>query len=488
MRFPTSHVLSPTSFFGVLWRVAILILPWQTRWIFEQGMISGFHWEAATVSIYASWIVMMLTIVLSIILFWNRWKKACSCSTTTNIGLFHWITHLTNSFKAPTFGEKIRFCFQNTVTQSVIAGLVTLALILPTMYSVAPRASLLWWVDVVVLILFFCSMQIAKIQKTTLIFWFIISLIPHAILALVQFLTQDAFGMSILGMATHHPWLAGTSVVEHGLYRVLRAYGGFPHPNILGGWLAVGLTMLPFLISAQKNSVQRIFLNLTGFLFACALVFSFSRSAWVAAIVGLALSAIWLWKSFDEIDRLRLISFLVVVSVSLGICVGINWDHVNARFHPEENRLETWSLVSRSRAMQEGLEAFSRRQITGWGQGTSLVASIIVRSHNLKQYPVLILVDPEPAHNVPEVILVEMGFFGLLAILILCIVVYRFCSMPCKFHLMNRDWTIWIPHPLLFVLAILACADHYEWTTWAGQSLVMISLLMAMQEKEFKNE
>jgi hypothetical protein len=481
MTSPFSRFFSASRLFSLLWRIAILVLPWQTRWIFTQGMISGFNWEAATVSFYGSWIFLILTIVCSIMLHWEKWKKACRCSTKPQTGLFQWITHLRHSWRAETVAEKVRACFQHSFTQSVIAGLVALALVLPTLYSVAPIASMLWWLNAGVLILFFCSIRLADVPKTSLFFWFVLSLVPHAVLGIVQYFTQDAFGMTILGMAPHHPWLTGTSVVEHGLYRVLRAYGGFPHPNILGGWLAVGLTILVLLVPRQKTSVGRIFTYLVGFLFASALVFSYSRSAWLAAFVGLVASGLWIWKSLDEIGRLRILSFFVIIIASIGVCVTLNWDHVNARFHPEENRLESWSLVSRSRAMKEGLDAFSRRQVTGWGQGASLFASIVVRSSDLRTQPILVLVDPEAVHTVPLVILVEMGFFGLLAVLFLTILAYRFCSISYSFTFMDRRWTIWIPHPLLFVLVILGCADHYEWTTWAGQSLVMVSLLMAMR-------
>jgi O-antigen ligase len=469
-----------------LWRLAIILLPWQTRWIFQEETIAGFHWESATVSVYVTWIVLLLTAILSTVLFWDRWKEKIKLLTASDPepikGLFQWIAFVRNGFKAPTWKQKIQACCRHSVTKAVIASLIAIALLLPTVFSSVQEVSFLWWGNILVLVLFFFSLWIADLKKETLIFWFVLSVLPHAVIGLVQYYSQDAIGSTILGMAVHHPWIAGTSVVEHGLYRVLRAYGGFPHPNILGGWLAVVITMLPFLVPVQKNSFGRIFVLLAGVFLSAGLVFSFSRSAWIAAIIGLIASCCWLWRSLDEVDRLRLISCFIIVIASIGVCVVMSWDDVNARFHPEENRLEMWSLVSRSRASKEGMEAFADRQITGWGQGSSLLASVISRTPQLKEHPSLLLVEPEPAHNIPQVILVEMGLFGFLAIIALLIALYRACSIHWKFRLLDRAWTIWIPHPLLIVLATLACFDHYLWTTWAGQSLLMVTLLMSAKD------
>ena len=73
----------------------------------------------------------------------------------------------------------------------------------------------------------------------------------EAALALAQFQTQAALVPPALGL----PWLPRSDAALSGApvlldarsARVLRAFGTFPHPNVLGGYLALALVCLPLL-------------------------------------------------------------------------------------------------------------------------------------------------------------------------------------------------------------------------------------------------
>src|SRR5512133_341727 len=181
MPLPTPYAPHPTPFFPILWRLSILLLPWQTRWIFQEGMLSGFHWEAATVCIYASWLVMILTILCSMIAFRDRWigvtRDLFVPEEKPIKGLFRRISSVWQSLRAPTWGERIRSCVQNNTARMVFFLMMIIAFILPTIFSTSPVASLLWWVNALMLVLFFISLRIADLKKETLIFWFILSII-----------------------------------------------------------------------------------------------------------------------------------------------------------------------------------------------------------------------------------------------------------------------------------------------------------------------
>ena len=45
------------------WRLAVLALPWQTRWFQEGPRIAGYPWEEGRISIYASQLLMLLVVV-----------------------------------------------------------------------------------------------------------------------------------------------------------------------------------------------------------------------------------------------------------------------------------------------------------------------------------------------------------------------------------------------------------------------------------------
>src|SRR5205085_1603672 len=78
---------------------------------------------------------------------------------------------------------------------------------------------------------------------------------------------------------------------------VLRAFGTFPHPNILGGYLALALVCLPMLWNAWRGG--RWPLWGAAALLAGGLLATFSRAGWLAALVGLG--AWWVasgkWRS-----------------------------------------------------------------------------------------------------------------------------------------------------------------------------------------------
>ncbi len=52
----------------------------------------------------------------------------------------------------------------------------------------------------------------------------------------------------------------GTAVIEFVDGRFLRVYGSLSHPNILGGWLVLGLVAVIFLYTTSKTPLAKIFL------------------------------------------------------------------------------------------------------------------------------------------------------------------------------------------------------------------------------------
>jgi len=98
-----------------------------------------------------------------------------------------------------------------------------------------------------------------------------------SLLALGQFLTQHSLlGYWFLGEPSLNPSLGGVALGSWGGREVLRAYGTFPHPNVLGGVLSVILVWL----AARKHWL--------GFgMGLAAVVTSLSRTAWVSLAGGL---------------------------------------------------------------------------------------------------------------------------------------------------------------------------------------------------------
>jgi hypothetical protein len=432
--------------FSVLWRLSILALPWQTRWIFRAGSIGGFPWEQGTVGLYGSQVILLLTIMVGAVLFRERWM----------------------------------FLLKGITPPFTKGGVIPPSILLFAIVSTATlswTATGMWWLEVMLIAGFFTTLHLARVPLDRIAKWFVFSLVPHAALGIVQFLRQDAFGSAMLGMAAHHPWDQGVSVVEHGLYRVLRAYGGFPHPNIFGGWLAAVLAFLPFLVIRAKTKVGMIAYVFASVIFATALVFTFSRGAWIAALAGFAAALILAWKRSGEVLQRQAVALLgIMTMVMAGLWIFTQFDHVSARFTPEY-RLERWSLETRSKAIADGIAAWRIRPVAGWGAGASLVGVSEVRKSDERWSSIA----PEPPHAVPLVILVETGVLGAIAFVALLIAILH--------HLIVQKR--WDALPLLAAGSVIAITDHYLWTLWPGIVLgafIVLLLLRGVNETDHSKE
>lgn len=403
--------------------------------------LAGYPWEQGTVSLYASWMILALTIFVGLVAHWPEIRRI--------------------SFDPKTRG---------------LILLAVLCLAIPTALTTSWTATGCWWINTLLLFAFGFVVIQARVPWMSFGTWFIISLIPHVLLSFYQSVNQDISAVTALGIANHHPWVHGTSVVEHGLYRVLRAYGGFPHPNILGGWLAVGLTVLPFLFIRARTSASRILFQLVGAFLIVALVFSFSRGGWLAAALGCLIACVMIFVSSGagSVERLRIGSLAIAMCLAGILVSATQWDHLIPRFQPSGYRLEQFSLTVRGNAIQEGMEAFAFRQLGGWGPGAGLYGISLARVF----HPDRLMIAPEPPHVVPLVALVELGAVGMIGAVILIYFLIRKSLVRIPLSIKHSSRIVPFIHPLCLVLIALAASDHYLWTLWAGQSLFCLVIVM----------
>jgi O-antigen ligase len=291
----------------------------------------------------------------------------------------------------------------------------------------------------------------------------------QAALAVVQFATQQPVVPESLGL----PWLpsadvsiGGTPVVlDPSGDRLLRAFGTFPHPNVLGGYLAIALVLLPLLASSRR----RAWLCLpVGLLLAAGLLVSFSRAAWLAAAIGLG---IWWFSAFGRrraghirpvwagIARrpwtvLVVAGALVVVAAALlaspvGGVIGV-------RLSPRPaNDLERGSIEQRLSLDRSALSLIKRHPTLGVGAGNFGEASLEAG---------LQAIFGEPAHSVPLLIVAEMGVPGALAGLVLAVGLLLG---------LRRN-----PAGLAgcCALGVLMLLDHYAWTMALGRVIAWAPL------------
>ncbi len=334
--------------------------------------------------------------------------------------------------------------------------------VIPVVFSLYLPATIEWWIEILLLLFFVGALRSLRVERKEFVFWVVLSIVPHACLGVWQYAQQIVEGTKWFGISIQHPLTAGVSVLVSSGQRVLRAYGGFPHPNIFGGWLAVGLMMSVWLIDQTSSRVRRWTLFVCSTLFSVSLVLTFSRSAWIACFVSLAIFAFFLLRQSWKERRWRLgLTALLCVSVVMGMMVFQQRSLIFTRFDtgaPSEVR----SVSERKQAFQDGLRLFKQHPLVGVGPGATAYA----------------LGTQTIPHNVPLLMLDEMGLVGsaglLLVIFVVTGIVGAGSSRPSG---MSKGG---MTSPLLAALIVLSLFDHYLWSLWSGHSLVALAILFFM--------
>ncbi len=428
-QIPDSALKSPASghrlrpiLFGAAWRLAIFLLPWQTRWL-HGASLAGWPWEQGSWAVYASWLLLLATIVLG-------YKK------------------IEIKIRDKHFWMPVSF------------GLLVFAANL--IFSSSITATLQWWIQVALLGMFVWTLWRAKVRARSVACMFVASLIPQAVLAYWQFAVQRANAIKWLGMAFHSPKELGTAVVEFGLFRYLRAYGGMPHPNILGAWLALGI---PAAVHAGWSSAKKsvaLFYATASAVISGALVLTFSRTSYAAAAVGVgALCYVMVRRRKTGQYNLQFGMLAVVCCLLFALVVAVSQREVVMARTQEQNRLEAKSLDARSQSLKEGWQIFLRHPILGSGPNAELVdVWSLRRDQNTKLQR-----SPEPLESPHNAFLLMLADFGLLGSVLMAYLIWR--ARKC----LLRVW------PAILPLVILAWFDHYLLSYWSGQALLAVVIL-----------
>ncbi|MCL4389993.1 MAG: O-antigen ligase family protein [Patescibacteria group bacterium] len=246
----------------------------------------------------------------------------------------------------------------------------------------------------------------------------------ESILAIWQFVNQSSIGgfWYWLGERSFNSGTPGIANADVAGQLILRPYGTFPHPNILGGFLAVVLPLLLclFLHNSRKLTAPAVIKGATLLLGYSTLFLSLSRTA---ILVGMAATFVVFWPKIKK--RVFLLVFLVPLIFLLPRFAALP--------------LETEPIIIREQLNSLAIEQFTHSPIWGTGLGTAPLYSIV----------------RQPTHNIYLLLLAETGAIGLLGFLFL---IRQFWS-----------WT-------LAIILLLGLTDHYFLTLQQGQLLLAVVL------------
>lgn len=424
----------------------IFLLPWQTRWIFYQTELSGQFWEYGQLGLYATQLLLFIVVIFTLLSKPN-WKLLKNWWPLNLLELWA----LLSALWAPQ--PKVAL-YQ--------AGLII-------------SASLLG--ECIIML----QLSVKKIAHIL-----VVTGLVQGLLAISQFFAQHINASTIFGLARHSAYF-GSSILQTSWGFIMRAYGSLPHPNILGGWLAVcwlaGL-ILRFQVNLQAtthkpaspelqlgelqpNFIYRIAIDFALLTILTGLLLTFSRSAAVSAAVG----TIWLliitakknsWSHAAVSAALIIIATIIITLPLHPLIAGRTLSLTKGGACPAEalceGGLENFSLTDRWQTIQNGWQLFITHPLIGVGMGNSTA----VIATNDKDIPVRY---SQPPHLIPLAVMSELGVVGLLLAMVL-LWLWRPQTL--------LDWYA----PLWSVPLVTGLFDHYWFTLWAGLSLGIIILIL----------
>jgi len=269
------------------------------------------------------------------------------------------------------------------------------------------------WLKIVEYSLLGFYIYYTKPKWNTMIQYLSIGVLYSSLIAIGQFIFQHSLGLWIFGERTFSNQTPGIAQFDfRGLW--LRAYATFPHPNVLGGFLAI---LLPLILFKLKSSFYKITTIVFGII---AITLTFSRSAWIAFALGFAL------------QKRKLLLPFVVFAIFIVSTLGVRDE----------------SVVVRQELNNSAITMFRESPIVGKGMGNFLVEL----PNHLVSRQIYFL---QPVHNIFLLILSETGIIGFT---LFFLILWRFKK------------------PMLIIIIFLGFIDHYFLTLQQGQLLLTILL------------
>ena len=251
----------------------------------------------------------------------------------------------------------------------------------------------------------------------------------QALIGIFQYLFQHSIGLKILGESVLAIDMPGVAVVVANGERFLRAYGTFPHPNLLALWLVFGIWAFWYLSKKSK------FLYFVYALILVALVLTFSRTVIAFWVIG----SFFLFRK--QFIKLSIFTVLVLAFTTILVLPQMA---SRARISVDDEGISQRVFFNK-----QAIESSRSHLIIGNGIGQF----VPVLLKNLSSYPRYIY---QPAHNVYLLVLNETGILGLL--------IFSIFLARIAWQIRADKFKIVI----FLTICGISLLDHYPWTLQQG--------------------
>ncbi len=274
------------------------------------------------------------------------------------------------------------------------------------------------------------------------------------LIAGLQFVNQKTTGglFYFLGERSFNTSTPGIALLDFFGQQLLRPYATFSHPNSLGGYFLFVFILLYLSLSYAKAQYKKI--ALVGLVFSvCLILLSFSKLVIITFCLLILMFLIHKFLKVSSKFFQRLFQIFVVSAFLFSIYLPIlatNLLNQNARVFPEtiERRLQLAVVAAET--------IYSSRVLTGVGLGNFVTRDKITYRERRLGISNDIYWFFQPVHNLPLLVLNEVGVFGGVGFLILLLKSSK-----------NKKYL-----GLMFVLLLTGLGDHY-WLTMQQNFLLL---------------
>ncbi len=233
--------------------------------------------------------------------------------------------------------------------------------------------------------------------------------ILQTVLAMGQFALQSNVGLHIFGEQVLGPYIDGVAKIESLNQILIRPYGTFAHPNILGGILVVAfIIQLKRAVSQETSSRLRLITTVCSLLILLTgVILTFSRAAWLAAILGILSFAL-----FAIIGKVKVTSLAYLYRVLL-YCAFLSVIMTTILLSVIEPRatLTDSATTERQSYNKAAISTILNYPLFGVGPGQSLLHMQQSLGKNVEPWEV------QPVHNYFLLYASELGIPALLLLL-----------------------------------------------------------------------
>lgn len=295
----------------------------------------------------------------------------------------------------------------------------------------------------------------------------------EAILGFLQFLRRESLGLKLFGESALNPLSGATSKIVASGAKILRAYGTFPHPNILAAFLVMALTSLFYfwlrrpsprvIFSSWKIMWSDLALALPMFAISLGIALTFSRTSW--AITGFVTLGILMWgflsrDYFRQTFRLTLLLVAIAGFLYTGLAsfiaprASLSKAEQSVELRLEYNRLGVSLLKSNPLGIGLGNQVF-----------------YAVKTGEYQKLGLTQVWQWQPIHNLYLLLATELGVGGLLLFALLLGDLFIKIKKGATGNLAGITAGAALTSLLLFGLF-----DHFLWTIWQGQLMLWFAI------------